>query len=71
LKEFDFKNELFPTSTRQAEVSDEGEIGAFLKRAYGVRSIFKYPERWNWEYRQNPYWEKTDCRFISPFITTK
>lgn len=71
MKEFDFKNELFPTSTRQAEVSDEGEIGAFLKRAYGDRSIFKYPERWNWEYRQNPYWGKNGLPIYIAFHKNK
>lgn len=42
---------------RQATMADKNEIWNFLKRAYGKRSKFKFPKRWNWEFVENPYWE--------------
>jgi len=43
---------------RQAGISDYDSILRFLKKAYNQRSKYKFPERWNWEYVENYYWEK-------------
>lgn len=42
---------------RQATMADKDEIWNLLKKAYGQRSKFKFPKRWNWEFVENPYWE--------------
>jgi hypothetical protein len=42
---------------RQATLDDKDAIWNFLQKAYGERSKFKYPERWYWEFVDNPFWE--------------
>lgn len=43
---------------RQACIDDKDRIWAFLKLAYGERSKYKFPDRWNWQYVNNPYWNE-------------
>jgi len=35
---------------------DAKRIGRFISAAYGGRAHYKYPERWRWEYLDNPFW---------------
>jgi len=44
-----------PTVIRQACIDDKSAIWDFLKKAYGDASSLKIPDRWNWEYLENPY----------------
>ena len=40
---------------RQASLEDESAIARFLTEAYGERAQFKYPARWKWQFRDNPF----------------
>jgi GNAT superfamily N-acetyltransferase len=43
---------------RQAQLVDKAAIFEFLAQAYGERSQYKFPERWEWAYEHNPFWDK-------------
>ena len=43
---------------RQASIKDREAIWSFLQLAYGENSKYKFPERWNWQYLNNPCWEE-------------
>lgn len=43
---------------KQADMKDREEIWEFIKKAYGNRAIYKIPERWIWEFCNNPYWNE-------------
>ena len=43
---------------RQASIKDREAIWSFLQLAYGENSKYKFPERWNWQYLNNPFWEE-------------
>lgn len=40
---------------RQATFRDQKKIFAFLGEVYGPLSFFKYPERWHWLFKENPF----------------
>lgn len=40
---------------RQATSADKPAISDFLRAAYGARSEFKFPQRWEWAFEQNPF----------------
>ncbi len=40
---------------RRATVDDIEAIGLFIKSHWGDQSRFRWPERWEWEFRENPY----------------
>ena len=42
---------------RQATIQDRDKIWSFLKLAYKKYSRYKFPERWNWQYLNNPNWK--------------
>lgn len=43
-------------AVRQATPDDEAALQRFYRQAYGEeRSQYKYPLRWNWLYRENPF----------------
>ena len=41
---------------RQASVADKTALFKFLAQAYGDRSQYKFPQRWEWAYEHNPHW---------------
>jgi GNAT superfamily N-acetyltransferase len=41
---------------RQATYADRDKIRNFLEKAYPLRTQFKFPKRWNWEFVENPFW---------------
>ena len=43
---------------RRAEFQDIEKLEKFYYQAYGDNAKFKYPERWNWHFRDNPFKEK-------------
>ena len=43
-----------PTIVRQATIADRDAIAEFIKIAYGSRSRFIVPDRWDWQYRDHP-----------------
>ncbi len=45
---------------RQGRASDRGAIAAFLEEAYGTRAGLKGPERWTWQFVENPYAHQPD-----------
>ena len=45
---------------RQATVKDRKEIWSFLELAYGERARYKFPDRWNWQYLNNPNWRNNN-----------
>ena len=40
---------------RQAKLTDKSAIYKFLRRAYKENSRFKFPERWEWQFVNNPF----------------
>lgn len=42
---------------RQAERGDIARLFDFIEKAYGDLSRFKIPNRWYWEFTENPYWK--------------
>ncbi|MBP7865796.1 MAG: GNAT family N-acetyltransferase [Acidobacteria bacterium] len=46
-------------TVRQASYDDARELEKYYYFAYGKRARYKYPERWNWLFRDNP-WSKKD-----------
>jgi GNAT superfamily N-acetyltransferase len=44
---------------RQATYADKPALAEFLAKAYPGREMFKYPERWDWAYENNPYLTNT------------
>ena len=42
-------------NVRQAKLEDKAEIFKFLDKAYQENSRFKYPQRWTWQFINNPY----------------
>jgi len=46
-------------TVRQASYDDATKLGKYYYTAYGKRARYKYPERWNWLFRDNP-WSKKD-----------
>jgi GNAT superfamily N-acetyltransferase len=44
-----------PVTVRQASYADKPAIFEFLEKAYPGRSQFKFPERWEWAFQDNPY----------------
>lgn len=58
------------TIIRQALLTDIKEIWDFLKIAYGESAKYKIPERWNWEFIENPLNNKKDNK-IPIFIAIK
>jgi GNAT superfamily N-acetyltransferase len=42
------------TIIRQASIDDKNAIWDFIKVAYENRARYKIPDRWNWEYLNNP-----------------
>ncbi len=40
---------------RNATAEDEPRIANFLGAAYGARARFKYPDRWRWNFLDNPF----------------
>ncbi len=47
-------------TVRQATLADQAEIFAFIRQAYPGRWEFKIPDRWIWEYVDNPFLEAGD-----------
>ena len=47
-------------TVRQATPADRPAIFDFIRQAYAGRWEYKIPERWEWEYVDNPYLEKGD-----------
>ena len=45
------------TTVRQATLADREAIFSFIRQAYEGRWQYKIPERWDWAYRDNPYWD--------------
>ena len=45
---------------RQATKIDEDKIEVFLKKAYKNSAQYKYPKRWNWLFKKNPYVTNND-----------
>lgn len=43
---------------RQAIISDKQAIFRFLEKAYGELAAYKFPERWEWEFENNPFKER-------------
>jgi len=43
---------------RRAEFQDIEKLEKFYYQAYGEKATYKYPDRWNWHFRDNPYKEK-------------
>ena len=46
-------------TVRHAKLEDACGLEQFYYRAYGERARYKYPERWNWHFRDNP-WRDND-----------
>jgi hypothetical protein len=46
-------------SVRRIEKTDEANLKEFYYLAYGERAKYKYPERWNWQFKENIF-NKTD-----------
>ncbi len=42
------------SSVRQATLDDKPAIAEFLKVAYPDRHRYKFPERWEWQFENNP-----------------
>ncbi len=40
---------------RRATLEDKPAIFAFLEKAYGDKARYKYPERWEWQFENNPF----------------
>ena len=45
---------------RQATLEDRERIMRFLQIAYKDNAQYKFPERWNWEFAHNPFWDGAD-----------
>jgi len=45
---------------RQATINDKDKIWSFLELAYKKYSCYKFPDRWNWQYLNNPNWKDSD-----------
>ncbi len=43
---------------RQATLSDRQELWDFIRSVYGDEAKYKLPDRWNWEFRDNPFLDK-------------
>lgn len=43
------------TQIQRAKLNDKDKFFKFLEKAYKERAKYKYPERWLWEYVNNPY----------------
>ena len=43
------------TKIRQATTADRTRLWEFIEGVYGDEARYKVPERWNWEYRENPF----------------
>ena len=52
--------------TRQAAWEDEPLIARFFKESRGEKAEFKYPHRWNWIYKNNPFFHND--RFLPVWI---
>ncbi len=42
-------------TVRQAALADKPAIFDFIRKAYADRDQFKIPERWQWQFQQNPF----------------
>jgi len=42
-------------TVRRATILDKPTIFNFLRQAYGEAGLFKFPERWEWQFENNPY----------------
>ncbi len=42
---------------RRATLEDKAEIFAFIDDAWGDRAPYKFPERWEWQFENNPFRE--------------
>ena len=40
---------------RQATLADKQAIFEFLSKAYGELAQYKFPERWEWQFENNPF----------------
>lgn len=40
---------------RQANLADKQAISEFIKKAFGLNSKYKFPERWEWQFEHNPF----------------
>lgn len=58
------------TIIRQALLSDKIGIWEFIKKAYGDSACFKIPDRWNWEYLENP-WVQKNTKYLPIFLAIK
>ncbi len=58
------------TVIRQASLNDKAAIWNFLKAAYGESIKYKVPERWNWEFIENPMADKMNKK-IPVFLAIK
>jgi GNAT superfamily N-acetyltransferase len=47
-------------TVRRATLEDKERVFAFVRKAYAGRWQYKIPERWQWEYVNNPYLESAD-----------
>lgn len=45
---------------RRAKIDDKPAIFTFLDKAYGENARYKYPERWEWQFVNNPYKPSSD-----------
>ena len=45
---------------RQATLNDRTKLFDFYKKVYGFSSKFKYPERWEWLYQNNPFLKSSE-----------
>lgn len=45
---------------RQATRDDEPRISEFLFKAYKEQATYKFPERWKWQFDQNPFFKGKD-----------
>lgn len=45
---------------RQATLADKPHIFDFLEKAYDFQGRHKFPRRWEWEYKNNPFRNKDD-----------
>ena len=58
------------TFIRQASIDDKMAIWDFIKVAYGDSAQYKIPDRWNWEYLENPSVDKNGKK-LPIFIAIK
>lgn len=58
------------TIIKQASKSDKNAIWDFIKSAYGDTAKYKIPDRWHWEYMENPVVDK-NSDLLPVFIAIK